>query len=57
VKLSPSAYADTFCRDNLPPEEQWPIIGFELPELQYPERVNCAAALLGLYGRILGGRA
>lgn len=46
MKLSPSAYADTFCRDNLPPEEQWPIISFELPELQYPERVNCAAALL-----------
>jgi 2-aminobenzoate-CoA ligase len=46
VKLSPSAYADTFCRDNLPTEYQWPTLRFELPELQYPQRVNCATALL-----------
>ncbi len=46
MKLSPSAHADTFCRDNLPPEEHWPTLRFELPELQYPERVNCAKALL-----------
>ena len=46
VKLSPSAYADTFCRDHLPPEEQWPTLRFDLPELQYPEQLNCATALL-----------
>ncbi len=46
VKLSPSAHADTFCRDNLPPADQWPTLRFDLPELQYPERVNCATALL-----------
>ena len=46
MKLSPSAYADTFCRDHLPPAEQWPTLRFDLPELQYPERVNCATALL-----------
>jgi 2-aminobenzoate-CoA ligase len=46
VKLSPSAHADTFCRDNLPPAEQWPMLRFDLPELQYPERVNCATTLL-----------
>ena len=46
MKLSPSAHADTFCRDHLPPAEQWPTLRFDLPELQYPERLNCATALL-----------
>jgi 2-aminobenzoate-CoA ligase len=46
VKLSPSAHVDTFCRDNLPPAEQWPALRFDLPELHYPEQVNCATALL-----------
>jgi len=46
MQLSPSAHADTFCRDNLPPEELWPQLRFDLPELHYPDRLNCAAALL-----------
>ncbi len=46
MELSPSAHLDTFCRDNLPPQEQWPDFAFDLPELRYPERLNCAAALL-----------
>jgi hypothetical protein len=46
MQLSPSAHADTFCRDNLPPLEQWPDFSFSLPELRYPERVNCAEELL-----------
>jgi 2-aminobenzoate-CoA ligase len=37
---------DTFARDNLPPRGQWPELVFELPELHYPERLNCAAELL-----------
>ncbi|WP_344013303.1 AMP-binding protein [Streptomyces thermospinosisporus] len=41
-----TAHVDTFARDNLPPPEQWPEFRFDLPELQYPERLNCAAALL-----------
>lgn len=41
-----SAHVDTFARDNLPPREQWPEFLFALPELQYPERLNCATALL-----------
>ncbi|RDI64079.1 AMP-binding protein [Nocardia pseudobrasiliensis] len=44
--LSPSAHADTFCRDHLPPENQWPEFVFDLPELRYPDRLNCATALL-----------
>lgn len=41
-----SAHIDTFCRDNLPPSQQWPELLFTLPGLRYPERLNCAEALL-----------
>jgi 2-aminobenzoate-CoA ligase len=41
-----SAHVDSFARDNLPPREQWPEFLFELPELKYPERMNCAAVLV-----------
>jgi len=37
---------DTFARDRLPPPEQWPRLHFDLPELRYPERMNCATVLL-----------
>jgi 2-aminobenzoate-CoA ligase len=41
-----TAHIDTFARDHLPPREQWPDLVFDLPELQYPERLNCAEELL-----------
>ena len=41
-----SAHLDTFARDNLPPREQWPDFLFSLPELNYPDRMNCAVELL-----------
>ena len=41
-----TAHVDTFARDNLPPRHQWPEFVFDLPELQYPERMNCATELL-----------
>ena len=41
-----SGYVDTFANDNLPPREEWPELVFDLPELQYPERLNAAKALL-----------
>jgi 2-aminobenzoate-CoA ligase len=44
--LSPSAYADGFARANLPPFDEWPEFLFELPGLQYPDRVNCVAELV-----------
>ncbi|MFI6772209.1 AMP-binding protein [Nocardia sp. NPDC050412] len=44
--LTPSAHTDTFCRDNLPPEADWPEFVVDLPELSYPDRLNCASALL-----------
>src|SRR5271157_3717860 len=46
MRLSRSAHLDTFCRDRLPPQDQWPEFRFDLPELNYPERLNCAVELL-----------
>ncbi|MEJ7776034.1 MAG: AMP-binding protein [Sphingomicrobium sp.] len=37
---------DPFVRDRLPPAELLPEFRFDLPELQYPERLNAAAELL-----------
>jgi 2-aminobenzoate-CoA ligase len=44
--MNGTAYLDTFANDNLPPREQWPELLFELDELAYPERINCAVELL-----------
>ena len=44
--MTRTAHIDSFARNNLPPREQWPEFIFELPELQYPERMNAAALLL-----------
>jgi len=46
MTLTPSAHVDTFCRDHLPPAGQWPELEFTLPELAYPDQLNCADALL-----------
>ncbi|MFC4056191.1 AMP-binding protein [Actinomadura syzygii] len=46
MKLGPSAYADTFARDNLPPDEQWPALEFTTEPLDYPERLNAATELI-----------
>lgn len=43
--LAPSGYADGFARANLPPPDAWPEFLFDLPELQYPPRLNCVAEL------------
>jgi 2-aminobenzoate-CoA ligase len=44
--MNVSGHVDTFARDHLPPPGQWPELRFDLPELRYPERLNCAAELL-----------
>jgi len=41
-----SAHIDTFARDNLPAREQWPEFLFKLPELNYPDRLNCVSAFV-----------
>jgi len=42
----PSAHLDQFARQHLPPLDQWPDLVFDLPELQYPARLNCVAEIL-----------
>src|SRR6202167_620521 len=44
--MNRSAHIDTFARDHLPPAEQMPDFLFKLPELHYPERLNCVAAFV-----------
>ncbi|MFI0848494.1 benzoate-CoA ligase family protein [Mesorhizobium sp. IMUNJ 23232] len=41
--LGPSAHIDTFARDNLPPEDEWP--DFLLDGFDYPEYLNAAVEL------------
>src|SRR6478672_5241073 len=41
-----TAHLDTFARDNLPPRGQWPDFLLDLPELEYPDRMNCVVELL-----------
>ena len=52
--LSPSAHTDTFCRDNLPDPADWPEIVLG-PDTTYPDRLNCATALLDDVIDELGG--
>ena len=55
--LLPSAHLDTFARDSLPPQDQWPDLIFTRPALRWPERLNAAHALLdGAIARGWGGR-
>lgn len=43
----PTAHTDTFARDNLPPRELWPVMDYSgIPELAYPDHLNCAVELL-----------
>jgi 2-aminobenzoate-CoA ligase len=44
--MSATAHVDTFTRDHLPPRDQWPDFRFDLPELNYPEHLNCGVELL-----------
>jgi 2-aminobenzoate-CoA ligase len=44
--MQPTAHVDTFARDHLPPENQWPVLLLDNPDVAYPARVNCAAELL-----------
>ena len=42
-----SAHVDRFVRDHLPPPDLWPRLDWSgVPELAYPDRLNCAAELL-----------
>lgn len=41
-----TAHVDTFILDRLPPADQQPEFLFELPEFDYPKRLNSAVALI-----------
>lgn len=52
-----SPHIDSFTVDHLPPRDAWPVMTFDLPELQYPEVLNAAATLLdGAMGAGFGGK-
>ncbi len=44
--MSRTAHIDRFVLDRLPPPEQLPEFVFDLPQLDYPARLNCAVELL-----------
>lgn len=46
ASASATAHVDTFVRDWLPHASQLPEFRFDLPGLDYPDRLNAAAALL-----------
>lgn len=49
-----SAHVDTFCRDHLPPGQEWPTLLFDLPGLHYPARLNAGVELLDAVADRLG---
>src|SRR4051812_2064434 len=51
-----SGHVDSFARDNLPPQAQWPAFKFTLPELQYPERLNCVTEFVDRWVHAEGDR-
>jgi len=55
MDLLPSAHGDTFARDRLPADGQWPELVFDIDDVRYPDRLNCAAELLS--GALRRGRA
>jgi len=42
----PTAHVDRFVLDRLPPDDQLPDFRFDLPALQYPDRLNAAVELI-----------
>ena len=49
--MTATAHLDTFAADHLPPPDEQPEYLFELPELQFAERLNCATELLDRHVR------
>ncbi len=55
TQVSRSAHKDTFTRENLPAQAEWPEFLFNLPELHYPSALNCAEELLDRHVRTGAG--
>ncbi|HEY2558605.1 MAG TPA: AMP-binding protein [Caldimonas sp.] len=54
--MATTAHVDTFARDHLPPPAAQPRFLFDLPELKFPDRLNCASELLDRHVREGRGR-
>ena len=50
-QLLPSSHTDTFTRDRLPPQDQWPVFVADRPELAYPDALNAAEELVDRHVR------
>lgn len=46
MTMQTSGHIDAFTREHLPAAADWPDFRFDLPQLSYPDRLNCAAELL-----------
>ena len=46
MALRPSLHVDSFARERLPPESQWPLFEFPLPGLSVSDPFNCGEWLL-----------
>ena len=58
MPLLPTKHIDTFTRDNLPPESEWAVFAFDLPELHgWPdtERGQIVKAMVGLKPGVAAG--
>jgi 2-aminobenzoate-CoA ligase len=49
--LLPSSHTDSYARDRLPPHDQLPVFMADLPELNYPDQLNCAVELVDRHVR------
>jgi len=50
--LLPSSHTDTFVRDRLPAQNQWPVFIADRPELSYPDALNCAVELVDRHVKV-----
>jgi 2-aminobenzoate-CoA ligase len=50
-ELLPSSHTDNFSRDRLPPQDQLPLFMADMPELNYPDQLNCAVELVDRHVR------
>ena len=47
MSVNETGHVDRFCEENAPPADLWPERDWSgIPELTYPDRLNCAAELL-----------
>lgn len=55
MSILPGTPVDRYCRDRLPAESDWPELRYDLPELHFPSRLNCATEILDRAASEFGG--